>query len=77
VFGIDQVAREIHSSIVVMGALSRSGLKRFLIGNTAEGVLNYLPCDILIMKPQVFVTRVQAKARGIRYNVSPVMQGPY
>jgi universal stress protein E len=77
VFGIDQVARETHSSIVVMGALSRSGLKRFLIGNTAEGVLDYLPCDILILKPQAFVTQVQSKARGIRYNVSPVMQGLY
>jgi hypothetical protein len=72
-----QLARETHSSIVVMGALSRSGLKRFLIGNTAEGVLDYLPCDILILKPQAFVTQVQSKARGIRYNVSPVMQGLY
>jgi hypothetical protein len=48
-----------------------------LIGNTAEGVLDYLPCDILILKPQAFVTQVQSKARGIRYNVSPVMQGLY
>lgn len=77
VFAIDQVARETHSSIVVMGALSRSGLKRLFMGNTAEGVLDYLPSDLLILKPRSFVARVQAKVRGIRYNVSPVLQGSY
>ena len=77
VFAIDQVARETHSSIVVMGALSRSGLKRLFIGNTAEGVLDYLPSDLLILKPRGFVAKVQVKARGVRYNVSPVLQGLY
>lgn len=76
-FAIDQVARETHSSIVVMGALSRSGLKRLFIGNTAERVLDYLPGDLLILKPRSFVAKVQAKVRGIRYNVSPVLQGLY
>ncbi|HXR93756.1 MAG TPA: universal stress protein [Steroidobacteraceae bacterium] len=77
IFAIDQVARETHSSIVVMGALSRSGLKRLFIGNTAEGVLDYLPSDLLILKPRSFVAKVQAKVRGVRYNVSPVLQGLY
>jgi universal stress protein E len=77
VFAIDQIAHETHSSIVVMGALSRSGLKRLFIGNTAEGVLDYLACDLLILKPRSFVSKVQAKVRGVRYNVSPVPQGLY
>jgi len=39
---IEQTAREIHAAIVVMGAVSRSGLKRLFIGNTAERVLDQL-----------------------------------
>jgi universal stress protein E len=77
VFGIDQVARDTHSAIVVMGAISRSGLKRFLIGNTAESLLDYLTCDALVLKPSQFVTKVQTKQRGVRYAVSPALQGMY
>lgn len=75
VFGIDQVARETHSAIVVMGAISRSGLKRFLIGNTAESLLDYLTCDALILKPREAVKKVQLRQRGARYAVSPALQG--
>ena len=61
---IPDLARELGSSIVIMGALSRSGLKRVVIGNTAERVLDDLPCDLLIAKPRGFVSRVPAKSRG-------------
>ena len=63
---IPQTARQIHSSIVVMGAISRSGLKRLLIGNTAERVLDLLPCDILVVKPAQFANRVPRGSRGVR-----------
>jgi nucleotide-binding universal stress UspA family protein len=33
-----------------MGALARWGLKRMVIGSTAEKVLDHLPCDILIVR---------------------------
>lgn len=63
---IAQTAREIHSSIVVMGAVSRSGLKRLLIGNTAERALDLLACDVLIVKPAQFANRVPRGRRGAR-----------
>jgi nucleotide-binding universal stress UspA family protein len=63
---IAQTARELHSSIVVMGAVSRSGLKRLFIGNTAERTLDLLTCDVLIVKPQRFVNRVPLRRRGAR-----------
>jgi nucleotide-binding universal stress UspA family protein len=47
---IEQVARENRSAIVIMGAVARSGLKRLLIGNTAERVLDQLSCDVLLVK---------------------------
>jgi universal stress protein E len=61
---IPQVARECASEIVVLGALSRSGLKGFFIGNTAERLLDSLPCDLLVVKQPGFVTRVPTKSRG-------------
>jgi universal stress protein E len=60
------VARETRSSLVVMGALSRSGLKRLLIGNTAERLLDALPCDVLVVKPARFASRVPRGRRGLR-----------
>jgi universal stress protein E len=63
---IEQTARKIHSSIVVMGAVSRSGLKRLFIGNTAERVLDQLTCDVLIVKPRRFEGRVPRALRGVR-----------
>lgn len=37
--------------LVVMGAVSRRGLARVFIGNTAEEVLDHLGCDLLVVKP--------------------------
>jgi universal stress protein E len=43
-------ARTHGADLVVMGALARWGLKRAIIGSTAERVLDHLPCDILIVR---------------------------
>jgi universal stress protein E len=64
---IAQLAARTRSSIVVMGALSRSGLKRLLIGNTAERVLDRLGCDVLIVKPAGLVKPPPRARRGARY----------
>lgn len=64
---IADTARELQSAIVVLGAVSRSGLTRLVIGNTAEGLLDYLDCDILVVKPAHFPSRVSRRSRGIRF----------
>lgn len=61
---IEGLAREMGSAIVVMGAVSRTGLKRLVLGNTAERVLDHLPCDVLVVKPKRFVSRVPRARRG-------------
>lgn len=61
---IPLLARRIGCDIVVMGAVSRSGLRRLVIGNTAERLLDALPCDVLVVKPAGFVSRVPGKVRG-------------
>jgi universal stress protein E len=44
-------AARIRATLVVMGAISRSGLERLIVGSTAEHVLDELACDVLIVKP--------------------------
>jgi universal stress protein E len=74
---VPRTAREVGSAILVMGAISRSGLKRIVIGNTAERVISRLPCDILVVKPARFVTRVSHTGRGVRYVATPQLPMPF
>jgi universal stress protein E len=66
-------AAKSRSALVVMGAVSRSGIKSLLIGNTAERILDELPCDILVVKPEGFKTRVSRSPRGARLVTSAPM----
>jgi len=45
------LARTTKARMVVMGAVPRGRITRALIGNTAERVLDAMPCDILVVKP--------------------------
>ena len=56
-----------------MGAISRSGLKRLVIGDTAERILDALSCDVLVIKPAQFKSRVPARSRGVQWVASPGM----
>lgn len=55
--GLVTVVERIGARILVIGSASRSGLARVLIGNTAERVLDRLPCDACIVKPRSFEPR--------------------
>ncbi len=55
---LPQAARRWKADVLVMGAVSRRGLKRIFIGNTAERVLDAVPCDVLVIKPSAFKTPV-------------------
>jgi len=48
---------------VVMGAVSRSAVARLFIGHTAERVIDELECDVLVVKPRRFRTRVAPRPR--------------
>jgi len=51
---LPRFAEEIGADVMVMGAISRSGLQRIFIGSTAERVLESLPGDVLVIKPPDF-----------------------
>jgi universal stress protein E len=42
---------EYGADVVVIGAVARGALKRLALGSTAERVLDFVPCDLLIVKP--------------------------
>jgi nucleotide-binding universal stress UspA family protein len=45
--------------LVVMGTVARTGIAGFLIGNTAERLLQRLLCSVLAVKPDGFVTPIR------------------
>ena len=49
-----ELADQLRADAVVIGAISRSGLKGLFLGNTAEDVLDRLHCDLVIVKPDGF-----------------------
>jgi universal stress protein E len=52
------LAEKLSADLCVLGAVSRSALKRIFVGSTAERVLDQMPCDLLIIKPADFESRV-------------------
>jgi universal stress protein E len=72
---IQNVARKIHAGMLVMGAISRSGLKSVLIGNTAERLLDRMTCDLLIVKPRHFSSDIARVRRGPQLITAPLMAG--
>jgi universal stress protein E len=63
--------KRVHAGVVVIGAVSRSGLRRLLIGNTAEQVLDAMPCDVLVLKPRQFKSKVTVSRRPIGAGSDP------
>jgi len=51
-------ATRVDAAVVVMGTVERNRWKRLFRGSTLERTLEYLPCDLLIVKPDWFQTPV-------------------
>lgn len=60
------------ANLLVMGAVSRSALKRAFIGHTAERVIDAVNCDVLIVKPRSFKTSVNRRANVAAIPVPPM-----
>ena len=48
----------LHVSLIVMGTVSRTGIRGLIIGNTAETILRSVRCSVLAVKPEGFITPV-------------------
>jgi universal stress protein E len=56
---IPQTVKELQADLVVMGTVARTGIAGWLIGNTAEAILEQLQCSVLAVKPPGFVSPVK------------------
>ena len=55
---IPEVVKKLGVELVVMGTVARTGIPGFVIGNTAESILNQLECSVLALKPEGFVSPI-------------------
>jgi nucleotide-binding universal stress UspA family protein len=55
---IPALAKRIEANLIVMGTVGRTGVHGFIMGNTAETILNQINCSVLAIKPPGFVTPV-------------------
>ena len=55
---IPAFARQIEADVIIMGTVARTGVPGFIIGNTAETILNQIDCSVLAIKPPGFQTPV-------------------
>lgn len=47
---ICRTASDEHCDLIVMGTRGRTGVKRFLLGSVAGGVITYAPCPVLVVR---------------------------
>jgi len=55
---IPALAERLQVDCIVMGTVARTGIKGFLMGNTAETILEQIHCSVLAIKPPGFATPV-------------------
>jgi universal stress protein E len=68
---LPKLAKLLGAEIAIMGAVSRGGLRRLVVGNTAEAVFDALACDILVIKPAGFHSKVPSRVRGPTFVLPP------
>ena len=56
---IPELAKKERVEMIIMGTVCRSGVRGFLIGNTAENVLRHVDCSVLTVKPDGFATPIR------------------
>lgn len=61
---VPQCATEIDAQLVVMGTVGRTGIPGFVIGNTAEVILNRIDCSVMAVKPAGFMSPVTVNDTG-------------
>ena len=58
---IPETVKEQKIDLIMMGTIGRTGIPGFIMGNTAETVLNRIDCSVLALKPEGFVTPIKSE----------------
>jgi nucleotide-binding universal stress UspA family protein len=56
---IPQFVKDKGIDILVMGTVARTGIPGFMIGNTAENIVQKLECTLMALKPHDFISPVK------------------
>lgn len=56
---IPGLVKDLKVDLLVMGTVVRTGIPGFIIGNTAETILDQLQCSVLAVKPPGFISPVE------------------
>lgn len=64
-------AKEAHADLIVLGAASKSGLDRVVIGDVARGVLHGAPCPVLDVARGHAEAHLKPKVIGVAYDRTP------
>ena len=52
--GIYDYLKDVNADLAVLGTRGRTGLRKLLLGTTAEHVIHKCPCSVLALKPEGF-----------------------
>ncbi|MEZ5559792.1 MAG: universal stress protein [Pseudomonadales bacterium] len=55
---IPELAKRLEIDCIVMGTVARTGVPGFVMGNTAETILQQIDCSVVAVKPEGFLTPV-------------------
>lgn len=56
---IPHMAHKLHAVVTIIGTVARTGISGALLGNTAEVVLDSLESDVLVVKPDDILDRLE------------------
>jgi nucleotide-binding universal stress UspA family protein len=73
---ICQLAREIQADLIVLATRGHTGLKRVLLGSTAERVVRMAPCPVLVIrqkKPKSRAVSRPAKGKAMEFDIRKIL----
>jgi len=59
---IPEQVTHLGADLLVMGTIARTGVPGFIIGNTAEDILNGVDCSVMTVKPPNYISPVRLDA---------------
>jgi universal stress protein E len=60
---LPRMVEQLRADVLVMGAVSRSGIDRLFLGSMAERIIDRVQCDVLVVKPRAFRSCVPKRRR--------------
>ena len=70
---ICKLARQIDSDLIILGSRGHSGLKRVLLGSTAERVIRFAPCPVLVPRGQRYKAVIGLTRRTTRLKLRNIL----